>query len=395
MKKGGLSGCGGLVVVAVLIIAFCAFSSASAGSVGKTAEENLILFYEGDTVPAGWTCISDNLGEPFYQIFPRGSGTYGGTGGSSTHTHTASLVSCSGPSENVRACPFDLYAFPTSTHTHGLFDADIFYELNLPKYRNLKVIKYNNGVPTTIPAGAISIFDTAPPAGWTRYSAQDNYFVRGGAIIVAGGSNTHNHLVEVTTDRQPVTELARDFGAPIVSGAAATIHGHSWEGTTAQANNEPPYITVILAKADSDTTIPEGMVAMFDATPPGAWEVISGSGQPFNQRFIKGGTTYGTTGGSSSHPHADLTITTGGPDNTHVASYRDIFVLVASDNHTHTITLSLSENDHLPPYVDVIFAKYTPEAVPEARPLIDLRLVAGVVAVLAIVAAAVYLFRRP
>lgn len=181
MKGRFLSGCGSLVVVAVLIIAFCTFSSAE--SVGKTAEENLILFYDGDTVPAGWTCISDNLGEPFYQIFPRGSGTYGGTGGSLTHTHTVSFVSCSGPSDLVRACPFDLYAFPTSTHTHGLFDADISYKSNLPEYKNLKVIKYNNGVPTTIPAGAISIFDTAPPAGWTRYSAQDNYFVRGVPLL--------------------------------------------------------------------------------------------------------------------------------------------------------------------------------------------------------------------
>jgi hypothetical protein len=262
-------------------------------------------------------------------------------------------------------------------------------------YRNLKVIKYNNGVPTTIPAGAISIFDTAPPAGWTRYSAQDNYFVRGDAIIAVGGSNTHDHSVEVTTDRQPDTELARDFTGPIVSFAAATLHGHEGESTTDRANNEPPYITVVLAKSDSDTTIPEGMIAMFDADPEGAWQVVSEEGGALYRRFIKGGISYGTIGGENSHNHPNITIVTGGPDKTHVASYKDEFVEVASDNHTHTITLSFSENDHLPPYVDVIFAKYVSEAPPsEARPLIGWGLVAGVVAVLAIVAAAVYYFRR-
>lgn len=102
------------------------------------------------------------------------------------------------------------------------------------------------------------------------------------------------------------------------------------------------------------------MIAMFDAKPEGAWQVISEEGGDLYHRFIKGGISYGTTGGTGSHGHPDITMVTGGPDNTHVASYRDIFVLVASDNHTHTIILSFSENDHLPPYVDVIFAKAVP-----------------------------------
>ncbi|MFN4133758.1 MAG: PGF-pre-PGF domain-containing protein, partial [Candidatus Hadarchaeales archaeon] len=34
--------------------------------------ENFILLWDGPTIPAGWVCISDEVGEPFYGRFPRG-----------------------------------------------------------------------------------------------------------------------------------------------------------------------------------------------------------------------------------------------------------------------------------------------------------------------------------
>src|SRR4030043_1801671 len=58
----------------------------------------LILFWDDNSsTPPGWTCISDP-GDDFFEMFPRGAPSYGGTGGSLTHTHTAGVVSCSPPS---------------------------------------------------------------------------------------------------------------------------------------------------------------------------------------------------------------------------------------------------------------------------------------------------------
>ncbi len=87
-------------------------------------------------------------------------------------------------------------------------------------------------------------------------------------------------------------------------------------------------------------------------------QVLSDSDSPYNgqtipnlngdNRFLRGNTTSGGTGGSSTHNH---TGTTGGQsgmrgDN---HSMHDIYLLTG--NHTH----SISADEHLPPYLDVVW----------------------------------------
>ena len=322
-------------------------------SAGAGSGANMILFWDGaGTAPSGWTFLSDS-GGAFYQRFPRGAATYGPTGGAATHTHTVSLVSDSGPSATtaVRSTGTNR---SSATHTHGLSSGSTVPASNLPSYRNLRVIT-STGVPTTIPMGAIAIFDTTAPTGWTRYSAQDNYFVQGEATAgTTGGSNTHTHSTSISL------AASASYQAVTVTTAATvadTGHTHSGSGTTASGNNQPPYITVILAKANDDTAIPGGMIAMFDASPSGDWTVLSGSGGGFDGRFIVGSSTYGTTGGASTHTHSNLLITTGGPTANANTRTTGSNANAASNAHTHGITVSFNSPNHLPPYVDVIFAK--------------------------------------
>jgi len=111
---------------------------------------HLILFWDGGAAPTGWTCISDDAGEPFYHIFPRGSDTYGTQGGNSTHTHSA---------YNLVIKPVPYYVFPGAKtvfgydepaveHTHDVSSTDLSQESNFPPYRSLKLIRYNRGIPT-------------------------------------------------------------------------------------------------------------------------------------------------------------------------------------------------------------------------------------------------------
>ncbi|MFC1990253.1 fibronectin type III domain-containing protein [Chloroflexota bacterium] len=179
---------------------------------GDAGGANMTLFWDGDTAPSGWTIVS-NIGGDFYQRFPRGEATYGGTSGSANNTHTATFASTSTGNGSVNIATGTNAGTATATHTHTLSSSTISTNSNLPVYRNLKVIKYNSGVPATIPAGAIAIFDTTPPTGWTRYSAQDNYYVRDGATAnVTGGSANHTHTVSITTNTPTGTTTLKTGG---------------------------------------------------------------------------------------------------------------------------------------------------------------------------------------
>ncbi|MFC1990252.1 hypothetical protein ACFLVW_06865 [Chloroflexota bacterium] len=112
-----------------------------------------------------------------------------------------------------------------------------------------------------------------------------------------------------------------------------------------------------MAKANTDIAIPAGMIAMFDASPTGNWNVLSNNGGAFYQKFLLGGSSYGSTGGSSSHNHnnqtVNLTTVTGTASNG-----KNTQSLFSSATHTHTVGVtSFSTASSLPPYINVVFAK--------------------------------------
>ncbi len=320
---------------------------------GNAGGANMILFWDGATAPTGWTIVSD-VGGDFYQRFPRGEATYGGTGGTATHTHTATFATTSAGSGST-SISSGTGAGATATHTHTLASNTISTDSNLPVYRNLRVIEYNTGVPTTIPKGAIAIFDTTLPAGWTQYSDQNNYFVRGEATAnITGGSANHTHTLSITTNT-PTGTATPKTGATTTY--ATSTHTHSQTAPTSVVSNQPPYRTVVLATADNDTAIPVGMIAMFDASPTGNWNVLSNNGGDFYQKFLLGGSVYGATGGSDSHNHSNQTVTLSTVTGT-ASNGKQTGTNYASATHTHTVGVtSFSNVNSLPPYINVVFAK--------------------------------------
>jgi predicted ribosomally synthesized peptide with SipW-like signal peptide len=317
---------------------------------------SLILFWDGAAAPAGWTIVSDASGEAFYNVFPRGAETYGGTGGNTSHTHTASIVSVSTPVGTVTVQSGSSNSATSSTHTHALSGAlTVGSGSNLPVFRNLKVIQYN-GIPSTIPAGAIAMFESIPSSGWTRYAAQDGSFIQGGAdATTTGGSNTHVHSINGTLSSTTAV-LYNNNGSMSI---ARNTHTHTISGNSSAADTLPPFVTVILARADAATAIPGGMIGMFTATPQGAWNVLSGAGGIFNNAFLVGSDAFGTTGGNSTHPHSNFTLTSGAPNllrTNAVSSSSGIQVGSSTHTHTLTVTLSAASTTELPPYIDVVIA---------------------------------------
>lgn len=323
----------------------------------------MLLFCDG-TVPTGWTCESDS-GDPYYEKCIRGESPSeaGTSGGADTHTHIEfSKLSCSSPSSTVNTQIDDGSSIANDHHQHGGGDGEGPLSLvvdaitNFPEYRDLKIIKCNTGIPSSLPAGVIAIFDDSPPVGWTQYSAQNDKYIRGKDVAGgSGGSNTHTHTVTGNSG-------TNNYGTQAPSGSGVNVcvesHSHSINFTTNAVDKQPPYLGVILAKKDADGEIPEGLIAFFDNDPGGSWEILSNPGGDFYQRFVVAKTSYGAKGGTATHEHT-ATGTTGAGGSARAAPSGGSSV--AAPNHTHTMTIRVYDTEdpyHLPSYINVVFAKY-------------------------------------
>lgn len=325
--------------------------------IASDAIGNMILFWDGGTIPAGWTCLSCGSGT-FFQRFVMGSSTYNTTGGAATHGHAANgtvFQSTQSATESGGG------GIAPVGHNHT-FTPTISAENNLPEYRQLRVIQYTAaaGEPPTLPAGAIGIFDVAPaslPTGWSQYSAQTGSYIYGEDTPgTTGGSNTHTHAVSGTTGASDGSGT-RDRGGPNTTDAAVDGHTHTVSGATASQSNEPPYIEVVLGQLGAAAAPPNGLIAMWTEEVDNGWlDLSSAPGDPFNQRFIKPANSYGATGGTNTHAPADVTgLTSSVPSATTIGRAGS----AGSDGtHQHSVDVTgFSTSSHLPPYLTAVFGK--------------------------------------
>lgn len=328
------------------------------------ATDNLIAFWDGGTPPTGWSCVSCGSGD-FYQKFPRGAATYGGTGGATTHNdHTITRVSVTGTPTSPLLQIAGTVAQATKTHTHTtISNTTMGSGTLLPVYQNIKVIRYDTtGTPATIPSGVILMFDAVPSGSWERYTAQDTDFIYGeNDATGTGGAATHTHG-SVGYTLGPSANTAELMLGNAAGAGSFDAHTHTVSGKiTASGNHTPPYLDVLLYKATGETTLPDGVIAMWDATPEDTnWTVNSGASQTFNGKFLRGNSSYtGTPGGATTHNHSNLASATGG--SVEGANYSESSAkgVGAIYTHTHTVTVSFGNSNNLPPYIDVIIAKYT------------------------------------
>jgi len=358
-------------IIALILIAAILFSVIFLFSPKITANPgnpSLLLFFDGTSTPSGWTDVSSD----FEDKFIRASDTYGGTGGQSTHTHTASVtVGATTDDTAVGQSTSPGTGYNTVSHTHT-GSASVNETSNLPTYRTLKIIKYN-GIPSTVPQGAIAIFNASCPTGWTTYSEQNGNFTyidTSVSVNTTGGQATHAHTVSVTVAG------SNEEGKSVAGSGSKTLtavgHVHTVDDQVSNiSSNEPPYITAIFCKANADGYIVKGMIGMFnETTASSSWQIVSDSGKPFYQKFIKGSSVYRTTGGQSDNTHEDIINIQSQGTTTEVVTAGSITDLIG--NHTHTINItSFNTTTHTPPYTTAIlyyFYDYTPPFITITNP---------------------------
>ncbi len=348
-----------LPIILISLILFSIIFLFSPNVISNPDNPSLILFFDGTSTPSGWTDISSD----YTNRFIRGNETFGGTGGSSEHTHTGSVTSVSSPSATSGSPGI----FPTDgasiTHTHtGTATGNA--SSNLPPFRTLKLIKAN-GIPATIPDSAIAVFNASCPSGWVSYSEMNGKYPRiDTSVNSTGGSTNHQNQFTVTW-----SSTSGSTTLDTISGNSyAQTHSHaSTDHSTNTTSIEPPYLEVIFCKKDGDGDITNGMIGMFNETLTDSdWDVVSDSGDAFSGKFIKGAVSYGSNGGQESHTHASLTSQTSGAGDTGIDAGGD-GTRTATKTHTHTFSItSINSSSNIPEYVNMIFAYYF--KVPDTTP---------------------------
>lgn len=218
-----------------LDILFC--SSASPVNIGTS-----FVAYFDAAAPGGWSQFTALNGK-----FPRGAITYGGTGGTSSHTHTLTLAF--GGSSTANHCNvLGSTSIAIENHAHN-FNVTTDSASTLPPY--LTLIPYAPTASTYIPSGTITAFTALPPLGWTRFSALDGKFPRSDTSYGAtGGEENHTHTVNALSGGSTGTAACMSGGTQV----AAPGHTHTVTGTLPSESNLPPYLNVIFAEKNSPQT---------------------------------------------------------------------------------------------------------------------------------------------
>ena len=294
-----------------------------------------------------WTTESNPDGS-FFQRFPYPAATFGETGGSNSHNHGSYDMQTSTVSTSINVNSSGTNSI-SNNHYHNV---TLYTEDNtsvLPPYLDMIFCSNSDLI---IKQNSVAEFTSTVPIGFTRFSALDNKFPRGNSSYgESRTSTTHTHTISaVSTKVTNSTGTAKTGTVTIPSGT----HIHTApETTTGIGTHIPPYITIIYGKATaSDIMAPSGMITMSNAVPPLGWTRYS----ELDGYFTFGNSSYGSTGGASTHTHSIPSLTLLETSNTVSASTSPPASSQAILNHTHTTpSITSTEYSNTPPYISSLF----------------------------------------
>ena len=293
--------------------------------------------------------IKSNTGQEFYQRFPKGASVYGETGGTSSHLHPQTTLITGYQIGTKGSAKSGSNTQITGVHTHTITLTSQNTE-TVPPYLDMIICSNKNLI---INHGLLSLFDSSIPSGFTRFEQLDNKFPRGNSVYGASSSKTmHTHIVSATITDGASSTITAESGTAVYT--VPSTHTHSIKQFVTQPSESiPRYTTVIYAQAEHDSMAPEGTIIMASALPPLGWTRFT----QLDEYYPYGSSSYGTTGGASSHTH-NIDINTSSNTGTTALAIGTPSVSVPVKNlHTHNITGTLQSYSNDPPYIKVLFIK--------------------------------------
>lgn len=195
------------------------------------------------------------------------------------------------------------------------------------------------------------------PEGWTYDSSFEDKFIRGSKSLsygATGGSETHNHSTTFWSEWSNQTGVNGDvWGDTTPVNYLRWWHSHTINIIVADASHVPEYKTVQICKKNAEVWMDStDFVGLFTSLPVSDWTNVSG----MNSYFPRGGTSYGTTGGSSaahSHSYPGGTTSAGPGWSSGVYAWYG----AGEGDHSHTYSPETSTPTvSQPPYINTIFA---------------------------------------
>lgn len=191
---------------------------------------------------------------------------------------------------------------------------------------------------------------TSCPGGSTRFSALDNLYPRGNSTYGGTYDGQHRHSISGTTSTHNPT-------GRILSGSNYGVdwvgsHSHTYSFNSGYDAPTPNYVETIFCSYDSlPNLISTNDIAIFETLPSG-WT----RNTTYDNRFMKGATSYGTTGGGSHNHTMSSTTSVKSRDGGIVGIYPYGSYIWPAPGHSHSIGGSTGSSDPLPPYRTQIFA---------------------------------------
>ncbi|MBI4157440.1 DUF2341 domain-containing protein [Candidatus Woesebacteria bacterium] len=193
--------------------------------------------------------------------------------------------------------------------------------------------------------------DASCPSGWTANADFLNKFPRGATTYGGtGGASSHSHAQESCTTGNSVGYFTRSGTTNSVTTTSHTHTGAKVDVDTA-SNVYPPYTKMVTCES-ANLDIDAGLIALFDAAVGTGWTRFTA----MDGKFLMGhNTTYGGTGGATTHSHS----TSGGYATGNPGTDLGVSTLTNNNSiggHTHLSSDGTTGTaNHLPPYLDMIF----------------------------------------
>jgi len=293
------------------------------------------------------------------------------TGGSDTHTHTVTSITCDEVTDTATmkfntasAC---LKSITNQKHSHGTSGVTFNSANNLPAYYTLALIRCEISQFFNSDAGGRRLYQYTVCAstqsisytGYSRFTSADGKYIRLSSTVgSSGGSNSHTHSVSGSLDNYTGTTMTSEYGtsflAPVQSGK--NNHNHSVSASSGSASCAPAYLQTRLYQiTSSQASIPVNAVLFVDGSISGYtdyFQILSG----WNGYCLASGDVNPTAGGSDSHNHGSyIQVSSWYSSNpTYGAGGSTNSAILATHTHTVTVNLNTTDVSHLPPYVHLI-----------------------------------------
>jgi hypothetical protein len=207
------------------------------------------------------------------------------------------------------------------------------------------------------------------PAGWTCLNCVvgDPFYgvfprASSSYATATSGADTVTHTLTFSTSTGPSN--TGSSGETSGTLAPSNTHIHSWGVPTLSSSDiRPPFKNLLFIKANNPTSLPAGIIGMFDiastSSLPAGWTSYNTLNASSTNIYLRGGENATSTGGATTHIHTTTATLTSGTTTGTINDTANTSASGPTLTHTHDIVAgsALPNDNNNPPFITIVFGK--------------------------------------